>query len=144
MFLCGVIPGRWLMPELLTYIVSACVPPRVSQSHSARIILQWKWRGTVANPADFPESATGPQSETDVVALADGKTLLSVTRMDGDGPCHPPEAPGSYSEGGSYRYYYESYSSDGGSTVSGTLPPILLFCCMWRYFGTVAYYLTLR
>ena len=82
----------------------------------------WLWRGTVANAKDFPESATGPQSETDVVALADGKTLLSVTRMDGDGPCHPPEAPGQFSEGGSYRYYYESYSSDGGVSWSKARP----------------------
>jgi hypothetical protein len=82
----------------------------------------WKWRGTVANAADFPESATGPQSETDVVALRDGKTLLSVIRMDGDGPCHPPEAPGQFSESGSYRYYYETYSEDGGVTWTKARP----------------------
>jgi hypothetical protein len=40
----------------------------------------WKWRGTVANAADFPESATGPQSETDVPSPANvyGRFICSV------------------------------------------------------------------
>jgi hypothetical protein len=79
----------------------------------------WGWRGTVANAADYPESSSGPQSETDVVALADGETLLSVIRMDGDGPCHG-SAP--RTEGGTYRYYYETYSQDGGRTWTKAVP----------------------
>eukprot|EP01052_Picozoa_sp_SAG31_P012137 SAG31_NODE_702_length_12723_cov_4.100206_5_plen_868_part_00 len=80
----------------------------------------WEWRATVANAADFPESGTGPQSETDVVALADGKTLLTVTRMDGDGPCHLSGEP--HSESGTYRYYYESYSTDQARTWTKARP----------------------
>ena len=42
--------------------------------------------------------------------LADGKTLMCVSRLDGDGAC----------ASGSYRYYHQSFSVDGG--VSWTVP----------------------
>jgi len=31
--------------------------------------------------------------------------VLTGVGMDGDGPCHPPEAPNQRSESGTYRYY---------------------------------------
>ena len=43
--------------------------------------LQWTFRGTMATAAQFPKSGEGP-NENDVTVLADGKTLLSVFRID--------------------------------------------------------------
>ena len=43
--------------------------------------LRWTFRGTIALAAQFPTSGEGP-NENDVTMLADGKTLLSIFRID--------------------------------------------------------------
>ena len=46
---------------------------------------RWSFHGTLANASDYPNSWEGP-NEHDITMLADGKTLLSVFRVDaGDG-----------------------------------------------------------
>jgi hypothetical protein len=70
----------------------------------------WQFAGVVANasgPGGYSNSSFGP-SENDIAVLADGKTLMCVLRMDGDGRCAT----------GSYRYYSVTYSRDDGATWS--------------------------
>jgi hypothetical protein len=67
----------------------------------------WSYRGTVATAAQFPTSGEGP-NENDLTLLADGRTLLSVFRID-DGV-----------DGGKVdaKNYRSSTSDDGGKTWS--------------------------
>ena len=53
----------------------------------------------------------GP-SEPDLTTLADGKTLVRVSRLDGDGAC----------ASGSCRHCHESFSMDGGASWTAPAP----------------------
>eukprot|EP01045_Picozoa_sp_COSAG04_P010283 COSAG04_NODE_624_length_11804_cov_36.044425_14_plen_114_part_00 len=44
----------------------------------------WRWRGVVANPADYPESVKGTTSE---LAIAEAAALVAIMRLDGDCAC---------------------------------------------------------
>ena len=70
----------------------------------------WHFAGVVANasgPGGYPNSSFGP-TENDLAVLADGKTLMCVIRMDGDGRCST----------NSYQYYGATYSRDMVATWS--------------------------
>jgi len=71
----------------------------------------WQFAGVVANSSSYPSSSFGP-SENDIAVLADGKTLMCVLRMDGDGRCATK----------SYRYYSATYSSDLGPRGAALCP----------------------
>jgi len=65
----------------------------------------WDYAGKVLDAADVPDSEEGP-NENDVVLLKDGKTIMSVIRLDaGDGPLTHP-----------YRPYVTTFSTDRGKT----------------------------
>ena len=69
--------------------------------------LVWEYAGTILDAASAPSSEEGP-NENDLALLADGKTILSVIRLDaGDGPVTRP-----------YKPYVQSLSDDGGRTWS--------------------------
>ena len=72
----------------------------------------WDYVGTVASAEQLPWSWYGP-NEHDIAVLGDGKTMLVVFRPDSDGFC--PGAP-------AYRFFYQSYSSDGGLTWTSPRP----------------------
>lgn len=73
----------------------------------------------VADARDFPWSVMGP-SESDMVILADGKTVMAAIRMDADGPC--ADKPGQL-----YREYYQTYSTDYGCALAQPLPSLHWF-----------------
>ena len=47
----------------------------------------WRWRGVVANPADYPDSVKGTTSELAIAELADRHRLVAIMRLDGDCAC---------------------------------------------------------
>eukprot|EP01045_Picozoa_sp_COSAG04_P016816 COSAG04_NODE_1438_length_6767_cov_2.368026_1_plen_295_part_10 len=65
---------------------------------------RWEYSSVVANASDFPWSVYGPQ-ENDMALLADGKTIVCLLRMDGDGGCPYHDEPGLY------KNYYEAFST---------------------------------
>ena len=73
----------------------------------------WKFLSIVANATSGPHSSVFGPNENDLALQADGKTLLCVLRMDGDGPCDSGSRKANGGTGGDYRYYAASVSSDG-------------------------------
>ena len=73
--------------------------------------LQWQYTSTIVK-GDNKLQTLGP-TEPDLAVLADGKSVMCVIRMDGDGHC---------GRGMSYRYYSQSYSTDGGRRWSEPSP----------------------
>ena len=61
--------------------------------------LRWHYTSTVVK-GDNRLQKLGP-TEPDLAVLADGKSIMCVIRMDGDGACGK----------GGYKYYYQSYST---------------------------------
>jgi len=73
---------------------------------------EWRYRGSVMDAASMPQSLEGP-SEHDLVLLADNKTVLCITRLDGGDGSRSWILP-----------YGRAVSSDGGRTWSqGTVLP---------------------
>ena len=50
---------------------------------------RWRYLGTVATAAQFPQNGEGP-NENAITLLADGKTLSVVFRLDSESPQPPP------------------------------------------------------
>lgn len=67
----------------------------------------WKYTSTIHNISQAPWSTFGP-NEHDMAVLADGKSIMAVIRPDGDAGC----------SSGTYRNYYQSYSTDSGDSWS--------------------------
>jgi hypothetical protein len=78
----------------------------------------YKYVGTIVAAQDaVPEMSTrGVTQEIDMALMADGKTVMVVIRIDGDGRCGMGDGPGPY------RPYYASYSADFGSSWSLAVP----------------------
>ena len=72
--------------------------------------LAWQYAATIVKGDDRLQQM-GP-TEPDLAVLSDGKTIICVIRMDGDGACG----------GGGYKYYYQSYSTTSGQTWSAPTP----------------------
>jgi hypothetical protein len=68
----------------------------------------WQYAGPVLLARDLPTSYVGP-TENDVVLLPDGKTLMVVARVDGDGLCTTPTPRGAH-----YQEYAAVFSDDLG------------------------------
>jgi hypothetical protein len=78
----------------------------------------YKYVGTIVAAQDaVPEMSTrGVTQEIDMALMADGKTVMVVIRIDGDGRCGMGDGPGPC------RPYYASYSADFGSSWSLAVP----------------------
>lgn len=72
---------------------------------------RWTYLSIVANATDGASSSVFGPNENDISLLADGKTLLCVLRMDGDGPCDSGSRKANGGTGGDYRYYASSRST---------------------------------
>eukprot|EP01043_Picozoa_sp_COSAG02_P063037 COSAG02_NODE_8836_length_2426_cov_2.305544_2_plen_435_part_00 len=82
----------------------------------------WTFLAVVANASSGAHSSVFGPNENDLALQADGKTLLCVLRMDGDGPCGSGSRKANGGTGGDYRYYTASTSSDNGVSWSRPKP----------------------
>ena len=92
----------------------------------------WEYGGVIANWSDTKGNPWGPPgteypmmygpTECDIALLADGTTLLSVVRMDGDSGCFSGDVPPARRNANYtvYRSYAASFSTNNG--VSWTTP----------------------
>jgi hypothetical protein len=71
----------------------------------------WQYAATVANWSSLGIPKLAGPNESDLTVLADNKTLMSVSRMDGDGSCATPTTT-------TYKYYHASFSTDNAATWS--------------------------
>jgi hypothetical protein len=95
----------------------------------------WDYGGVVANGTrDVQGNPFGPAgvehpvmigpTESDIALLADGKTLLSVVRMDGDSGCFGAEVPPAHRNANYtvYRNYAASFSTNDGRSWTRPRP----------------------
>ena len=82
----------------------------------------WKFLSVVANASNAANASVFGPNENDIAMLSDGKTLLCVLRMDGDGPCDSGSHKANGGTGGDYRYYASSISTNGGISWSHPRP----------------------
>ena len=92
----------------------------------------WTFLSVVANATSGPHSSVFGPDENDLALQADGKTLLCVLRMDGDGPCDSGSRKANGGTGGDYRYYAASVSSDNGLSWSHPEPIVGAGCARPR------------
>jgi hypothetical protein len=74
--------------------------------------------------------------ETNMAVLGDGKTLIAVMRVSGNGGCgnimNPSDPIGTWHTTSDYRWYHQSYSTSNGATWSTPTPIIGAGCCRPR------------
>ena len=75
----------------------------------------WQYSATVANWSDAGTPKLAGPNESDLTLLADNKTLMSVSRMDGDGACGTPSST-------TYKYYHASFSTDNAASWTKPKP----------------------
>ena len=94
----------------------------------------YTWRATVIDAKDVVphESTRGPTGEVDLAMTGDGKTVMLVSRIDGD--CQCAAATGK-DRCGTYRPYFRSLSSDLGVTWSRAVPIPGTGCARPRLLG---------
>lgn len=131
--LCFVIPqvcpfqlshGFVQLPDGSGYLQTADVSlhqsdwPLTSVCFHSKDSYLWTYRSTVVDPDEFPSSARSEgASQTDLVLLADGRTIMAVTRLGGgDGP-PDPQHPGRHLE------YYHDIVSHRSETLGMTWGP---------------------
>jgi hypothetical protein len=81
----------------------------------------WQFQSVIANYSSLPNTTFGP-NEHDISVLSDGKSLVAAIRMDGDAGC----------SSGTYRYYYQSYSTDLGRSWTVPRPIVGAGCARPR------------
>ena len=84
----------------------------------------WDYRGIITDAKDYVSEFTrGNTEENDMAVMADGKTVMIVMRTDGDCTCDMAKEPYTkYDDCGVYRPYYQSYSTDFGSSWTRATP----------------------
>jgi len=75
----------------------------------------WQYAATVANWSALGTPKLAGPNESDLALLSDNKTLMSVSRMDGDGGCGTPSST-------TYRYYHAAFSTDNSASWSAPKP----------------------
>lgn len=81
----------------------------------------WRYQSVIANFSSLPNTTFGP-NEHDISVLSDSKSLVAAIRMDGDAGC----------SSGTYRYYYQSYSTDSGRSWTVPRPIVGAGCARPR------------
>ena len=88
----------------------------------------WDYRGIITDGNKVREhwsnfSTRGNTEEHDLAVTGDGKTVMIVMRTDGDCTCDMAKGPYQrWDACGIYRPYFQSYSSDFGSSWSAPTP----------------------
>ena len=85
----------------------------------------WQYAATVANWSSVGIPKLAGPNESDLTLLADNKTLMSVSRMDGDGGCGTPSST-------TYKYYHAAFSTDNAASWTEPRPMDGVGCVLPR------------
>ena len=128
--------GTYLAATIVCFADSPSLPWKKTEAARSLVAwhstdgTNWKFRGIITDAKDYAPphgdghgavTGYGNTEENDMALTSDGKTVMIVMRTDGDGPCHPPSGAGT-GEGGVYRPYFQTYSSDDGATWDKMTP----------------------